>query len=152
VRRELPRRLVIDVVERAPMALVALDRLYYVDRRGVIFAALGDDDPLDLPLITGLDAGDAGRRRALREALKVLHLVEVEGLSFRVSEVHIQEEQGVRLFPVEPALALTFGWGGAREKVSRLETVLASLAGRERRIREIDLTFRDEAVVRFKRT
>jgi len=151
VRRELPRRLVIDVTEREPLALVSLDRLYQVDRRGVVFAALGDDDRLNLPLITGLGETAASRRRALREAIKVLQLVQVQGLSFRVSEVHIQQEQGVRLFPVDPALALTFGWGRPREKVQRLETVLASHAGQEGRIREIDLTFHEEAVVRFKR-
>ncbi len=151
VRRELPRRLVIEVIEREPLALISLDRLYQVDRRGVVFAALGEDDRLNLPLITGLGETEASRRRALREAIKVLHLVQARGLSFRVSEVHIQEEQGVRLFPVEPAVALTFGWGRPRQKVEWLETVLASHAGREGRIREIDLTFHEEAVVRFKR-
>lgn len=151
VRRELPRRLVIDLRERESLALVSLDRLYHVDRRGVVFAALGDADRLNLPLITGLGETAASRRRALREAIKVLHLVQTQGLSFRVSEVHIQQEHGVRLFPVEPALALTFGWGDPREKVRRLETVLASHAGREGQIREIDLTFHDDAVVRFKR-
>jgi cell division septal protein FtsQ len=152
VRRELPRRLTIEVHERRPVAVAALERLYYVDRDGVAFASLADGDVLDLPLITGLRDVEAERPHAMREALKVLRLVEARGLSFRVSEVHIEEKQGIRVFPVEPAVALTFGWGRLKDKTERLATVLESFAGREMRIAEVDLTFAHQAVIRLKQT
>jgi hypothetical protein len=37
VRREFPRRVVIEVEEREPKAIAALGKLYYVDRDGYIF-------------------------------------------------------------------------------------------------------------------
>jgi len=152
VRRVLPRRLVVDVTERRPAAIVALDRFYYVDRRGVVFAALGDDDPLDLPLITGLADAGARQRAALRASLKMLRLLLAAGLSFRVSEVHIERERGIRVFPVEPAVALTFGWGQLRDKTRRLALVLAALDGGAAGVREVDLRFAEQAVVRRERT
>src|SRR5262249_56142992 len=41
VRRELPRRVVIEVEERTPKAIVAMRKLYYVDADGVIFKQVG---------------------------------------------------------------------------------------------------------------
>lgn len=152
VRRELPHRLVVEVVERVPAAVVMLDRFYYVDRFGVIFAPLDDHDRLDLPLVTGLAAADVPMRRSIRDALKVLRTVQAAALPFRVSEVHIEREQGIQVFPVDPPVAVTFGWGRIRAKTERLAEVLAAFAGREGEIREIDLTFRTQAVIRLRGT
>ena len=54
VRREFPRRLVVDVVERKPVAILYLDQLYYVDSTGLAFVRVGERDPLDLPFVTGV--------------------------------------------------------------------------------------------------
>jgi cell division protein FtsQ len=151
VRRELPRRLVIDVVEREPVAVVMLGGLFYVDRFGVVFAPLGPRERLDLPLITGVRGAGMPIHLAMRHALKALRFVEAAALPFRVSEVHIDEEQGVQVFPVEPPVAVTLGWGRLKTKTERLGEVLTAFAGRETEIREIDLTFRAQAVIRLRR-
>ena len=54
VARRLPGRIRIEVVERNPVALVALDQLYLVSDDGAVFKRLGVDDPVDLPVITGI--------------------------------------------------------------------------------------------------
>ena len=157
VRREFPRRLVVDVVERKPVAILYLDQLYYVDSTGLAFVRVGERDPLDLPFVTGVEAAIVAderpfARHAIRQALRVLEIMESAGLPFRVSEVHIEREQGVTVFPIEPRVALTFGWSGYKTKLGRLERVLQDFRGREGQIREIDLTMGTAAVVRLRQS
>jgi cell division septal protein FtsQ len=156
VRREFPRRLMVSVAEREPAAVVLIDQLYYVDRGGTVVARVGRDDTLDLPFVTGIEAAVlAGERpfprHAIRQALKLLQSMRAAGLSFRVSEVHIEREQGITVFPVAPRVALVFGWNRFPLKLERLERVLDGFAGRESEIREIDLTYGAQAVIRMRR-
>jgi cell division protein FtsQ len=155
VRRDFPRRLVLDVAEREPAAILFIDHLYYVDRTGVVFARLGERDRIDRPFVTGIEAAilageRAYPRQALRQALKLLQLLHAAGLPFRVSEVHIEREQGITVFPVAPSVALSFGWGRFPLKLARLADVLEAFAGRENQIREIDLTYDAQAVIRLR--
>jgi cell division protein FtsQ len=155
VRREFPRRLVVDVVERKPVAILFLDQLYYVDTTGLAFVRVGDRDPLDLPFVTGVEAAIVAderpfARHAIRQALRVLESMQAAGLPFRVSEVHIEREEGITVFPIEPRVALTFGWSGFKTKLVRLTRVLQDFRGRESQIREIDLTMGAAAVVRLR--
>jgi hypothetical protein len=155
VRREFPRRLIVDLAEREPVAILFLDQLYYVDATGLAFARVGERDPLDLPFVTGVEAAIVAderpyARHAIRQALRLLRLMEASGLPFRVSEVHIERERGVTVYPIEPRVAVTFGWNGFGAKLTRLGRVLGDFRGRERQIREIDLTMGTEVVVRLR--
>lgn len=155
VRREFPRRLVVDVAEREPVAILFLEQLYYVDTTGTAFVKVGERDPLDLPFVTGVEAAILAderpyARHAIRQALRLLRTMAAAGLPFRISEVHIERERGISVFPVEPRVALTFGWSGFGSKLGRLGRVLQDFKGRERQIREIDLTMGTAAVVRLR--
>ena len=157
VRREFPRRLVVDVTERKPAAILYLDQLYYVDNTGLAFVRVGDRDPLDLPFLTGIEAAIVAderpfARHAIRQALRLLHSMQVAGLPFRVSEVHIDRERGITVFPIEPRVALTFGWSGFGSKLTRLGRVLQDFRGRESQIREVDLTMGTAVVVRLRQS
>jgi hypothetical protein len=156
VQREFPRRLTVQVIEREAAAVLLIDQLYYVDRGGTVFARVGADDPLDLPFVTGIEAAVVNGERsyprhAVRQALRLVQLMGVSGLPFRVSEVHIERDEGVTVFPVEPKVALEFGWGRFPEKLARLGEVLGGFAGRESQLREIDLTYGSQVVVRLRR-
>jgi len=155
VRREFPRRLVVDVAEREPVAILFLEQLYYVDTTGTAFVKVGERDPLDLPFVTGVEAAILAderpyARHSIRQALRLLRSMAAAGLPFRISEVHIERERGITVFPVEPRVALTFGWSGFGTKLGRLGRVLQDFKGRERQIREIDLTMGTAAVVRLR--
>ncbi|MEO6029246.1 MAG: FtsQ-type POTRA domain-containing protein [Candidatus Binatia bacterium] len=157
VRREFPRRLVVDVTEREPAAILYLDQLYYVDSTGLAFVRVGDRDPLDLPFLTGIEAAIVAderpfARHAIRQALRLLHSMQAAGLPFRVSEVHIDRERGITVFPIEPRVALTFGWSGFGSKLTRLGRVLQDFRGRESQIREVDLTMGTAVVVRLRQS
>lgn len=155
VRREFPRRLVVDVAEREPVAILFLEQLYYVDTTGTAFVKVGEREPLDLPFVTGVEAAILAderpyARHSIRQALRLLRSMAAAGLPFRISEVHIERERGITVFPVEPRVALTFGWSGFGTKLGRLGRVLQDFKGRERQIREIDLTMGTAAVVRLR--
>jgi cell division protein FtsQ len=155
VRREFPRRLIVDLAEREPVAILFLDQLYYVDNTGVAFVKVGERDRLDVPFVTGVEAAIVAderpfARHSIRQALRLLQLMKAAGLPFRVSEVHIDREQGITVFPIEPRVALTFGWSGFGTKLTRLARVLQDFRGRESQIREIDLTMGTAAVVRLR--
>ncbi|MBI3768187.1 MAG: FtsQ-type POTRA domain-containing protein [Deltaproteobacteria bacterium] len=155
VRREYPRRLTVQVVEREAAAALLIDQLYYVDRTGAVFAPVGAGDALDLPFVTGIEAAVLNGERpyprhAMRQALKLVKLIVTSGLPFRVSEVHIERDQGITVFPVKPEVALEFGWGRFPEKLARLGEVLGGFAGRESQLREIDLTYESQAVIRLR--
>lgn len=155
VQRELPRRLTIEVVEREAAAVVLIDQLYYVDRGGAVFAQVGSDEALDLPFVTGIEAAVVNGeqpypRHAVRQAVKLIDLMGRAGLPFRVSEVHIDRERGITVFPVEPQIELEVGWGRFPEKLARLREVLSGFAGREAQLRGVDLTLESQVVVRLR--
>src|SRR3972149_55899 len=54
VRKVFPDKILIQIDERKPMAIVQLDELYYIDTQGEIFSSVGDRDEYNYPYLTGL--------------------------------------------------------------------------------------------------
>ncbi|UCD87126.1 MAG: FtsQ-type POTRA domain-containing protein [Desulfobacterales bacterium] len=54
IERALPDTIHIRVKERVPIAIVDLDRLFYVDERGEIFKPVESSDRVRVPVVTGL--------------------------------------------------------------------------------------------------
>src|SRR4030043_1509194 len=53
VRKVFPHKIVIQIKERKPMAIIQLEELYYVDTQGEIFTPVGDGDEYTYPYVTG---------------------------------------------------------------------------------------------------
>lgn len=158
VERHLPDRIVIRVREHRPVAILATEgkepALYYVARSGRVFAAVGADDPKDLPYLTGLaaselDGHDAFAPRALRHALSLLRLLD-RGAAGRlpVSEIAIHRDRGLTLMPMRPAVPIELGWGAVADKLGRLARVLPQWADREAEMVSVTCVFDDLVVVR----
>jgi len=158
VRRELPHRVVIQVREERPVAILAVDDgkagEYYVAAHGRVFARVGAGDPRDFPYVTGLASSDlrdadALGPRALRRALALVRIAGRGSAALgAVSEVHVDRTRVLTLVPVRPAVPIELGWTGFAEKLARLARVLALWAGRESEIATLDLLFDDEVIVR----
>jgi cell division protein FtsQ len=135
VVRRLPGRVRIRVVERKPVALVALDHLYLVSQEGAVFKRLGVDDPVNLPVITGIaserfyDDLDY-RTEVLLGSMALLQDYEGAGLAERepVSEIHFDGPGGIELFVGEDGMNVRLGNGQHRQKLRRLRRVLDRLA------------------------
>jgi cell division protein FtsQ len=135
VVRKLPASIRIDIVERQPVALVALDHLYLVSHEGAVFKRLGVDDPVDLPVITGIASeqfyDDLDYRTAiLLRSMAVLQDYEGAGLAERepVSEIHFEGVTGIQLFVGNDGMNVRLGNGQHRQKLRRLRQVLERLA------------------------
>jgi cell division protein FtsQ len=58
VGREIPSGLRIRIIEHSPLAVVDVGQKFLINRHGVVFKAWEASDPVDLPLITGLNPSD----------------------------------------------------------------------------------------------
>ena len=159
VRRDLPHRVVIQVREERPVAILALDGPgageYYVAAHGRIFARVGAADSRDFPYLTGvtpddLRDGEPAGPRALRRALALVRLASRSPSVGAISEVHVDRGRGLTLLPVRPAVPIEVGWSGFDAKLARLPPVLALWAGRETEIGAVSLLWGDDVIVRMR--
>jgi cell division protein FtsQ len=151
VRREFPRRVVIEIEERTPKAIVAAGKLYYVDSEGIVFKELGAGDSVAFPLLTGLRpeelrSSDPAVRRRIQDAIRVGDLMGQR--SHALSEIHFEAKDRVVLYTTAFPLALHMGWGDWDGKLQRLDRVLQLWKGHEDRLIALDASFRDRVVVR----
>ena len=59
VHRRFPGQLIIEIEERTPRAILAAERLYYVDDQAEFFARLLPGDSVNYPLFTGINLSPA---------------------------------------------------------------------------------------------
>jgi cell division protein FtsQ len=128
VRRVLPDKLALQVIERNPIALIRLDRLYYVDEDGTPFKEPSPGEALDYPIVTGWEdqAWKQGERKDLigealwfiREMHNYPHLSQ-EG----VSEINFNEIGDMTIFTAKGGTMIYMRRGDMELKVKRLEEV-----------------------------
>jgi cell division protein FtsQ len=153
VRREFPRRVLIEIEERTPRAILAMGKLYYVDSEGVVFTEVGERDKLGLPMITGLrpeqlSARDPALRYRLKEALRLGELMAAD--RHKISEIHFSAPERVVLYTTAYPTALHMGWGDWADKVGRVKRIFSLWKGHEERLALMDVSFDGQAVVRIK--
>ncbi len=153
-RREFPRRVVIEVEERTPKAIVAMGKLYYVDADGVVFKEVGADENVAFPLLTGLRpeelmTADTATRKRIQDAVRVGERM-AKG-AHALSEIHFDAPERLVLYTTPHAVALQVGWGDWDGKLQRLDRVLAAWKGNEDRLASLDVSFRDQVVARLRR-
>ena len=148
VRREFPRRVVIEIEERTPKAIVAMGKLYYVDSDGVVFKEVGVGESVQFPLLTGLRPDELGNRdpavrRKIQDAVRLSDLMAKD--SHTISEVHFEAADRVILYTTAYPVALHMGWGDWEDKVRRVDRVLKLWKGHEERLVTLDASFGDQS-------
>lgn len=154
VRREFPRRVVIEVEERTPKAIVAMGKLYYVDSDGIIFKEIGDGEDVQFPLLTGLRPEElatvnADVRRRIQDAVRLGDLMAND--SHHLSEIHFESSDRLVLYTTAYPIALHMGSGDWESKLQRLDRVLTLWKGHENRLASLDVSFRDQVVARLRK-
>jgi len=155
VRRRLLGTLVLEVVEREPVALVANPTLEPVDAEGRILPIDPARHRLDLPLLTPWGSGGDGvltltERRIL--AAEVARLAEADPeLVARISELSLDRRGDLRVRLWEPAVTLSLRLGLPS---LRIREGFAALADAEDRFQgkaatDLDLRYEDQVVVRL---
>jgi cell division septal protein FtsQ len=136
IKRDLPSKLIIEVRERKPVALLKKDEaFYYIERDGVIFTKLGKDQRTDLPILTGFCRKGEDNRDRIRKSIDLLEYLssyeEIPGLK-NVSEIYDDRVFGLSLF-TDSGMCLLLGFDDFERKLQRLKPILADLTRRETR-------------------
>jgi cell division protein FtsQ len=151
VGRELPDRLIMEVHERIPLALVEQRQQFrIVDREGVIFKKLGQEDTLDLPILTGCYKNGVLQVKLLKKSLELLtYLSDTKQapVSFEnLSEVHLDEIFGLSLI-TDTGLCLVLGFDDYVNKLSALPAVLNGLEKKNIDMALLHIDLRDPAKI-----
>ena len=133
VGRELPDRIVLEIKERNPVALVKQSNgLYLMDNEGNVFKKLDKNDEVDLPILTGVDIKEKEKSRLL---LSTLNLLQTMSASNRysylgtIAEVNVKDVVGVSLL-TDTGLYLKLGTDNYEKKLNKLSVVMADLEKR----------------------
>lgn len=158
-----PSAVEIAIREHRPFALVNLEeakgrRLYYIDRSGRLFAEAGQGQELDFPVITGVRPdkdmeGDRLAKGSLAEAACGLLGMADRGNAIlpiqAVSEVHVDQGQGLILYLVDRPFPVYFGTDRFPLKYGRLVRVLEQLYAKKQvdAVKEIRMDYLDDKVL-----
>ena len=154
IGRELPNKLVLEVQERTPLALVKQGNDFFLmDGEGYVFKKLGKSDQVDLPVLTGFNVQDKTKTPLF---LSMLHLLKTVSGSSQyaylgtISEIHIDDVFGLSLIS-GAGLYLKLGMGGFESKLKKLTLVLADLEQRGMKNGYLCIDLSDESKVTVQR-
>jgi cell division septal protein FtsQ len=157
IRRIFPDSISIKVTERRPAAIILLDRLYYIDAQGAIFARVPEDQDIDYPILTGLHREDFKANPDQSRALlsKALTLVTVmedgEVLSKKdISEIHMDKAFGISIYTKEGAIEIKLGLDHYEPKWKRLERVWRHLRETSLNPLSIDCNYEKRIIVKMR--
>ncbi|MBN2038229.1 MAG: hypothetical protein JW768_15920 [Chitinispirillaceae bacterium] len=144
----------ISVQERQPMAFLAMDNLWLVDRQGVCIP-LDRNVAYDLPLVSGLDhtiGKDSVRQLKKGEAERLgrfLDQVQQFDTSFArsVSQIHFGEDRLVTLMFISSPAVVIMRDDDVPGSCTRLSRIWTIVGGDAAKLRKIDLSFRNLAYI-----
>ena len=152
VVRTVTGDLTIRVSERPARAAAHFDDLYAVDSQGRVMERLKGDDT-DRVVLSGPWTNRAPRSDhsgTFRRAFKLIEALAAGGFEeAKISEIHFDPSLGFVVYRVGSKARVVFGHDLFAEKTARLRHVLDDFATRERMLKEIDLDFRDRAIVKL---
>ena len=158
VKRMLPRRIFIEVIERRPIAMINLDRLYMVDKKGVVFKEVGPEDVSDIPVLTGLESegfadNESVSKNLIENALTLMKKVDKDKALCLddISEIHMDPYCGLTLYTLNDAIQIKLGFGPYEQKLVRLKKVMADLQTKYRNAECIDMTYGQKVYVKLEK-
>jgi cell division protein FtsQ len=155
LRKVFPNKILIQIEERKPIAILQLEELYYIDNKGVIFSPMGDGDLYNYPFLTGLTRQVMGKdpeeaKHLITKALEFLRIVDKEKVfpPEEISEVHMEKTFGIEYFTKTEGVEVRMGWEHFGEKLRRLAIILSDLRKRGLSAVSIDCSDLKRMVVR----
>jgi cell division protein FtsQ len=134
VTRRLPGTVRVEVEEREAAAIVSAGGLYLCASDGTIFKRASEQDPMDLPVITGIPrelfAQDPEQAKEhVRDALALLSDLAGSSLGgrVRIDEVHHDSTGDLSMTLAGRGTYVWLGRGPYRAKMARLSSILAEL-------------------------
>ena len=144
VTRVVPDRIVVEVVEHQPVAVINLEGLYYVNRSGEVFKRVQPGEREDLPVLTGVSRTSfrdrpQRARKHIRESLRLIKtLQELPCVKKRrVAEVHSDELMGPSVVLDPGALTVRLGNQDLLGRLSTLCQLMDAIGDRRLKARSI---------------
>lgn len=157
VKLNLPDRIVVEVTEREPVAVIFADEFFLMDEEGRLFVKTAVEAYPRLPLITGfsgmgLKQGDylpAEPLGAFRKLMAALAASQGWLPLNQISECRWHNEEGFILYTTLKAIPIEFGWEDYDQKLARLQKILGQLSQRRllETVTRIDLDYPSRAFV-----
>ena len=154
LKKDFPHTLEITAKCEDPVAIVLLDKMYFLSTQGKIFKDVGRDDSVDFPVITGLSQGDEKNGEYLKRVASFLGLLCREGTPLsaeELSEVHVKVDGTLTIYMSGLPFKVFFGRDDFFRKLDLLQHIIKDLrtAYRLYQVRCIDLDYADRAIVAF---
>jgi len=144
VNRIVPDRIVMEVVEHQPVAVINLEGLYYVNRSGEVFKRVQAGEREDLPVLTGVSRTSfrdhpERAQEHIRESLRLIKtLQELPCVKKRrVAEVHSDELMGPSVVLDPGALTVRLGDRDLLDHLSTLCQLMDTIDDRRLKARSI---------------
>jgi cell division protein FtsQ len=133
VGMELPNRLVLEVLERKPVAMVKqASDFYLMDDEGFVFKKLGKGDEVDLPILTGINGNEKEKSKLLLSTLNLLKTISASGrynYLGAISEINVDDIFGLSVL-TDAGLFLKLGTDDYENKLKQLTVVMADVEKR----------------------
>jgi len=154
IGRELPNKLVLEIEERNPLALVKqASNFYLMDGEGFVFKKLSKGDEVDLPIFTGITDKDNTRSPLFLSTLKLLQAISGSGKYAylgTISEIHIDDVFGLSLIS-NAGLYLKLGKVDFEKKLGQLTLIMADMEKRGVKNGYLCIDLSDESKVTIQR-
>lgn len=159
VNRQFPDALLIDIVERQPIASLTGTQLRYVDAEGVLLPYMPAGIQFNVPVISGIEGlerqqvGVPARSEKLSRALEILTTgQQLDTMIYQmISEVHVGGEQEITLYSTDGGVPIYFGSGDVAKKLLLLQTFWNNFIRAEdaEKMQYVDLRFDGQVVVKW---
>lgn len=139
VSRELPARINIKIKEQKPYAILDLGRKFVINADGEIFKEMDASDPVNLPIISGLEFADINVHGKTRSAPynAVMNILELGQKPESVipikliNRIHVDRELGLTVYAFDHIKAIKIGYDDYKDKFAKLKNVLLYLKKRD---------------------
>jgi cell division septal protein FtsQ len=155
VRKVFPNKILVQIEEREPMAIIQLGDLYYIDTKGEIFSPVGEGDEYNYPYLTGLtrevlEKDPMEAKQLITNALEILRIAGQEKLPplEEISEIHMEKAFGIQCFTKTGGVEVRMGWEDFGEKLRKLSLIWADLRKRRVSVASIDCSDLKRMVVK----
>ena len=156
IRRVFPDGIRIVIHERVPVAIIHLEKLYYIDENRVIFDEVNSGEKSAYPILTGISSEEIERDdRKLNLLLRAaLHLLKVSQgnaiLSYpSISQIHLDRAVGLLVYKIDKGTEFSLGFASFETKLERLSKIWPLIRSME--LASIDCTIPERIIVRKKR-
>ena len=157
VGREIPAGINIRIREHDPLAIIDMDRKFILNKSGEIFKEWQVTDPVNLPIIEGLEFSDlnvdgGSFSQAFNAIMSVLKLGQKDGSAVTNKEIRriaVDRDIGLTIYVNNNLGVVKLGYDNYSQKYRRLKEVQRYFRknGQSQRVRSIDLNNPDRIVV-----